>query len=65
MSVLQQEVQQLQQQLQTAKKEKEASACAFDEATDRQALIVAATCEGEREAQALRAAGVLTYDYIC
>ena len=65
MSVLQQEVQQLQQQLQTAKEEEEASACALDEARDRQALIVAATCEGEREAQALRAAGMLTYAYIC
>ncbi len=58
--MLQQEVQQLQQQLQTAKEEEEASAGALDEARDRQALIVAATCEGEREAQALRAAGMLT-----
>ena len=65
MSVLQQEVQQLQQQLQTAKEEEEASACALDETKDRQALIVAASCEDEREAQALRAAGVLTYAYIC
>ena len=65
MSVLQQEVQQLQQELHTAKEEEKASACALDEAKDRQALIVAATCEGEREAQALRAAGMLTYAGVC